>query len=144
MSRKSGVTLLVIIMSLVVMMIIITSASVVGSNSITQANFEEYKSSLSRVEDNINSYYLENGKLPITNEVVSATSLGKDFYNNVVENKDDNNKLFIVNISLLQNDTLKKGYGTVIDKDVFLVAENSHNIYYLKGFKFRGQTIYGN
>ena len=144
MSRKSGVTLLVIIMSLVVMMIIITSASVVGSNSITQANFEEYKSSLSRVEDNINSYYLEKGKLPITNEVVSATSLGKDFYNNVVENKDDNNKLFIVNISLLQNDTLKKGYGTVIDKDVFLVAENSHNIYYLKGFKFRGQTIYGN
>lgn len=144
MSRKSGVTLLVIIMSIVVMMIIITSASVVGSNAITQANFEEYKSSLSRVEDNINSYYLENGKLPITNEVVSATSLGTDFYNNVVENKDDNNKLFIVNISLLQNDTLKKGYGTVIDKDVFVVAENTHNIYYLKGFKFRGQTIYGN
>ncbi len=144
MSRKSGVTLLVIIMSVIVMMIIITSASVVGSNAIIQANFEEYRSGLSRVEDNINSYYLENGKLPITNEVVSANSLGTDFYNNVVENKDDNNKLFVVNISLLQNDTLKKGYGTLINKDVFLVAENTHNIYYLKGFNFRGQTIYGN
>lgn len=144
MNRKSGITLLVLVMSFAVMMIIITSALVAGFNSIAQANYEEYMTSLSRVEDNINVYYLENDKLPITNEIVAATSLGEDFYNNVVINKDDNNRLFIVNISLLNNSTIKQGHGTVANKDVYLVAENTHNVYYLDGFRFRGQTIYGN
>ncbi len=144
MTNKSGLTLIILITAIVVMMIIITSASVIGSNAIAAANFEEYKASLSRVQDNINVYYLTNGKLPITNEIVSGKSLGVNFYNNIIENGDENNRLYVVDISLVNNDTIRKGLGNVINKDVFLVAEKSHNIYYLKGFKFNGQVVYGN
>jgi len=144
MKNKSGITLLVVITATVVMMLIITSASVIGAGSIAAANFEEYKASLSRVQDNINVYYLENEKLPVTNEIVSGNSLGDDFYNNVKLNSDENNKLYVVNIGLLKNDTIRKGTGTVANKDVFLVAENTHNIYYLKGSAYKGQVLYGN
>lgn len=144
MEKKRGVTLLVIIISTIIMMIIITSASVAGANSIAQANYEEYTSSLSRVGDNVNTYYLENGKLPIVNQIVGASSLGNDFYNNVILNQDENNQLYVVDVSLLKNDTITKGKGTVANKDVYLVADNTHNVYYLKGFKFRGQVVYGN
>lgn len=144
MNKKSGVTLIIVVTAAIVMMIIITSASVIGAGSIASANFEEYKASLSRVQDNINVYYLENETLPITNEIVSGNSLGTDFYNNIVQNADENNRLFVVNVSLLKNDTIRKGVGTIINKDVFLVAENSHNVYYLNGFNYRGQVFYGN
>jgi hypothetical protein len=143
-NKKSGITLLVVVTATVVMMIIITSASVIGAGSIAAANFEEYKASLSRVQDNVNLYYLENKKLPITNEVVSGNSLGDEFYNNIVENEDENNKLYVVNVALLVSDAIKKGRGTVINKDVYLVAENTHNIYYLNGSKYKGQVLYGN
>jgi type II secretory pathway pseudopilin PulG len=144
MANKSGITLIILLTAIVVMIIIITSASVIGAGAITAANFEEYKASLSRVQDNINLYYIANGTLPITNEIVSGSSLGTDFYNNVAANGDENNRLYVVDISLVKNDTIRKGIGTVVNKDVFLVSENSHNIYYLRGFKFKGQVIYGN
>lgn len=143
MTNKSGVTLIIVITATIVMMIIITSASVIGSGAIASANFEEYKSSLSRAQDNINVYFLDNNKLPVTNEIVSAASLGSDFYNTVVANSDENNKLYVVDVNLLNNDTIKKGRGTVANKDVFLVAENTHNIYYLKGFNYKGKVQYG-
>lgn len=144
MTNKSGVTLMVLVTATIVMMIIITSASVIGANSVASAKLEEYKSSLFRVQDNINTYYLENNMLPVTNEVVAANSLGTSFYNNIIENNDENNKLFVVDVSLLNNETIKKGKGTVADKDVFLVAENTHNIYYIKGFEYKGQVVHGN
>lgn len=144
MGNKRGITLIILITASVIMMIIITSASVIGAGSISSANFEEYKASLSRVQDNVNVYYLDNKTLPITNEVVSNNSLGTEFYNNIVQNADENNRLFVINASLLNNDTIKKGKGNVADKDVFLVAENSHNVYYLKGYKYKGQVYYGN
>jgi|GEM_PF-1816654 len=144
MTNKSGITLLVVVTATVVMMIIITSASVIGAGSIAAANFEEYKASLSRVQDNINLYYLENEKLPVTNEVVSGNSLGEEFYNNIIDNADENNKLYVINVALLKNDTIRKGMGTVANKDVYLVAENTHNIYYLSGSKYKGQVLYGN
>ncbi len=143
MDNKRGITLIILITASVIMMIIITSASVIGAGSISSANFEEYKASLSRVQDNVNVYYLENKALPITNEVVSSNSLGIEFYNNIVQNTDENNRLFVINSSLLNNETIKKGKGSVANKDVFLVAENSHNVYYLKGYKYKGQVYYG-
>lgn len=29
-------------------------------------------------------------------------------------------------------------------KDVFLVTENTNNVYYLKGFKYRGKVYFNN
>jgi Tfp pilus assembly protein PilE len=144
MDKKSGITLIIVVIASIIMMIIITSASVIGAGSIASANFEEYKASLSRVQDNINLYYLNNEMLPITNEIVSGGSLGVDFRNYIIQNADENNRLYVVDVSLLKNNTIRKGMGSVANKDVFLVAENSHNIYYLKGFNFKGQVFYGN
>ena len=144
MKNKSGVTLIVIMVSILVMFTIISSASVIDFESITTANFEEYKSSISRVADNVNSYFLDNNVLPVTNEIVSGSSLGDNFYNNLIKNADENNNLFVVDVSLLNNYSIKKGRGTLIDKDIYLVAANTNNVYYLSGFKYKGITYFTN
>jgi hypothetical protein len=139
---KSGVTLLVLVVAISVMFVIISSASVIGTNSINQANYEEYKSMIKRVSDDINSYYLTNNELPINNEIVSVDSLGMDFSNNVKNNNDENDTFYIVNIDKLNNQTITNGRGTLQNKDVFLIAKNSNNLYYLKGFRFNDKINY--
>ena len=38
--------------------------------------------------------------------------------------------------------TIKSGKSSVADRDVYVVATNTNNVYYLKGFKYKGKVYY--
>lgn len=141
---KKGLSLSTVVIAISIMLILVSSVSVIGSSAITSANFEEYKSNIDRVSDEVNIYVTDNGTLPVTNEVIAINSLGQDFLNQVKENGDLANKFFLVDISKLNDYNIKKGRGNVENKDVFLVTENTNNVYYLKGFKYRGKVYFNN
>lgn len=139
---KKGFSLSTVVIAISIMLILVASVSVIGSSAISSANFDEYKSQIERVSDEINIYINENGNLPIKNEEVDINSLGTDFLNQARENGDTTNKFYVIDISKLNDYSLKKGNGNVEDKDVFLVSENTNNVYYLKGFKYRGKVYF--
>lgn len=139
---KKGVSLMTVIIAVSVMIILVSSVSVIGSSAISSANFEEYKSKVERVADEINIYINENGTLPITNQSVSINSLGKEFLEAAKEKNDLSNKFYVVDISKLNDYSIENGKGNLNDKDVFLIAENSNNVYYLKGFKYKGKVYF--
>lgn len=141
---KKGLSLSTVVIAISIMLILVSSVSVIGSSAISSANFEEYKSTIDRIADEVNIYITDNGNLPVTNEVIAINSLGKDFLNQVKENGDLANKFYIVDISKLNDYSVKKGKGNVENKDVFLVTENTNNVYYLKGFKYRGKVYFNN
>lgn len=141
---KKGLSLSTVVVAISIMLILISSVSVIGSSAISSANFEEYKSNIDRVADEVNIYVTDNGTLPVTNEVIAINSLGQDFLNQVKENGDLANKFYLVDISKLNDYNIKKGRGNVENKDVFLVTENTNNVYYLKGFKYRGKVYFNN
>ena len=141
---KKGLSLSTVVIAISIMLILVSSVSVIGSSAITSANFEEYKSNIDRVSDEVNIYVTDNGTLPVTNEVIAINSLGQDFLNQVKENGDLANKFYLVDISKLNDYNIKKGRGNVEHKDVFLVTENTNNVYYLKGFKYRGKVYFNN
>ncbi|MEG0872712.1 MAG: hypothetical protein RSE00_01910 [Clostridia bacterium] len=141
---KKGMTLVIVTVAITVMLILITAASVIGSGAITTANFEEYNSTLSRVSNVVNEYYMENKELPVTGEVISAQSLGNDFLVNLKEKSDEQNPLFVVDMTKITDSTIKKGRGTISSQDVFLVTQNTQNIYYMKGFKYKSHVYYSN
>lgn len=141
---KKGLSLSTVVIAISIMLILVSSVSVIGSSAITSANFEEYKSNIDRVSDEVNIYVTDNGTLPVTNEVIAINSLGQDFLNQVKENGDLANKFYLVDISKLNDYNIKKGRGNVGNKDVFLVTENTNNVYYLKGFKYRGKVYFNN
>lgn len=141
---KKGLSLSTVVVAISIMLILISSVSVIGSSAISSANFEEYKSNIDRVADEVNIYVTDNGTLPVTNEVIAINSLGQDFLNQVKENGDLANKFYLVDISKLNDYNIKKGRGDVENKDVFLVTENTNNVYYLKGFKYRGKVYFNN
>lgn len=139
---KKGVSMMTVLIAVSVMMILISSVSVIGSSAISSANFEEYKSKVERVADEINIYINENGTLPITNQSVSINSLGEDFLEAAKEKNDLSNKFYVVDVSKLNDYSIDNGKGNLNNKDVFLIAENSNNVYYLKGFKYKGKVYF--
>lgn len=140
---KKGVTLLVVILAISIMLILISTASVIGSKSIITANFEEYNLVLQRVSDEVNEYYVENNELPVKVETVSVEAY-QEFYNYLSKyTNDTGSKFYIVDMDKINDPTIEHGRGTTASKDVFLVAENSHNVYYLSGFKYNKKIYYG-
>ena len=96
---RKGVSLTTVVIAITVMMILIASVSVIGSSAINSANFEEYKSEIERVANEVNLYITENDTLPTTNEVISINTLESEFLNSLNENNDISNKLYVVDIS---------------------------------------------
>lgn len=139
---RKGISLSTLVIAITVMLILVSSVSVIGSSSINSANFEEYKSQIERVSDEVNIYLNENGSLPVTNQSIAINSLGNDFLEQVKENGDLTNKFYVIDISKLDDYNIKKGKGTAENKDVFLVCDNTNNVYYLKGFKYRGKIYF--
>lgn len=140
---KNGISMMMLVIATAVMLILVTSASVIGISSVNTANFEEYKSVLSRISDDVNYYYVENGSLPVKNEgsgveVVDALSLGLEFYNQVVDSGDESDELYIIDMEKLEDSTVKFSN----ENDVFLVANNSHNIYSLNGYIYKSKVYY--
>ena len=143
MKKRKGISLVIVTTAVAIMMILISVASVVGSGAISSANFDEYRSNISRVSDLVNEYYLQNDSLPVTNDVVNLYSLPNDFRAELNDNNDLSNTLFVINVDLLNDETIKNGRGTLSSQDVFLVAEETNNVYYMKGFKYKSKTYYG-
>lgn len=141
---KSGITFSVVIVAIVIMLIIISSASIIGTRAISTANFEEYKSELSRVSDNINEYYIKNKYLPVTNEVIDVSTVSDSLKNEIIQNGDNGATLYVVDIMLVKDASIKNGNGDVLSKDVYLVSDKTQNVYYLNGFKYNGTIYYSN
>ncbi len=139
---KKGITMSVVLVAIVIMMLIISAATVVGTNAVSTANFEEFKSIISRVSDDINEYYVKNDELPVKNEIVATASLPQDMQSALSKNGDLDDKLYVVDMSKINDATLKKGRGTIESQDVFLVSETKQNVYYLKGYKYKSVVYY--
>lgn len=143
-NSKSGISLMVLVIAIGIMFILISSVSVVGYNSIVSANYEKYQGELSQIADLVNVYYIENKSLPVTNEIIDPQSISYDFINETIDNNDEFNKLLVIDMNKIDNLNIKKGKGNISNQDIYVVSENAQNIYYVKGFKFEGKTVYGN
>lgn len=138
---KSGVTFSVVMVAIVIMLIVISTATTIGTRAISTANFEEYKSEIGRVSDNINEYYIKNKVLPVTNEVIDVNTASDSLKNEIMKNGDIDSSIYVVDISLITDVSIKNGKGNILSKDVYLVSDKTQNVYYFNGFKYNG-TVY--
>lgn len=139
---KNGITISILAITIAVMFILVTTATVIGSASINSVMYEEYISKLKRVATDINIYYNKNADLPITGEVVTTDSLNNEINQEVLNNNDSLEEFYVVDMQQLKSYSVNIGYGTKDSSDIFVVTNNSHNIYYLKGFRYKGVTYY--
>lgn len=140
---KKGITISILAVAVAIMFILATTATVIGANAIQTASYEEFLSKLSRVASSVNKYVVDNKTLPTTLEIVAKQGLPNALIAELTNNNDATNNLFVIDMSELRVESVNIGNGTLSNMDVFVVAENTNNVYYLKGVKYKGVTYYG-
>ena len=140
---KRGITVSVLVITVVLMFILVTTSTVVGIRSIQTASYEEFTSKMIRVSNDVNKYVVDNKALPTTQEIISKEGLSDALKAELNENNDATNNLFVIDMKKLRTESVNIGKGSVADMDIFVVAENTNNVYYLKGIEYRGQIYHG-
>lgn len=140
---KKGITISMLVVTVVLMFTLVTTATVVGTRTIQTASYEEFLSKIQRVSNDVNKYIVDNNSLPTTFEIIAKEGLPDGLKAELNRNKDSANNLFVIDMSKLRTESVNIGKGSIEDLDVFIVAENTNNIYYLKGIEYRGNIYYG-
>lgn len=137
---KKGITVSMLVVTVAVMIIVVSTVSVVGVKSINTANYETFKEKVNKVSDLAWEYITTQKTLPVTGEVIGKGMLDSSLVAELSENNDADNNLLVVDLEALDT-TVDIGRGTVQDGDIFVICESTNNVYYLKGFEYKG-TIY--
>lgn len=138
---KKGVTVSILVIMVVIMITVVSTVSVVSVKSIARANYEAFKGKVDKVSDLTFEYISANKRLPVTGETVGVGMLDSDFVSELTDNSDINNRLMVIDLKKIDT-TIDIGRGSVNDGDVFVICENTNNVYYLKGFEYKGVTYH--
>lgn len=141
---NKGITLVSLILAIVIMLIISSILIYSVSTATRTKALNSMYNDINSLTNKIQIYYSKYGEIPII----------KEQYTNVTNvnliNQNDNDKYYVIDLELLEN--IKLSYGKDYSKykqsanaeltDIYVINEQSHNIYYIKGVQVDEITYY--
>jgi len=133
------ISVFMVILILVIIIMAILASAVVTNIDLGEdiRNYQYMRADIELLEAKVMTYYNQRGTIPTTGELIEASSILGD-----QKNLNDNENYYRIDISKLYNVTLNYGGGTEENKDIYIINEQSHNVYYLKGTEYEGKTYY--
>lgn len=142
MNKKSGVTILVLVITIIVLAIL-AGASIKGvANVLDKANKQNFVTELKTLQDKTKEYYITFGELPVDKTKSYTVQQLFDLYTDEIElksiknevNKNSDNEAVFYKLDLneLEVETEKRGKSST-NKDIFVVSSYNYNVYYLQG-----------
>lgn len=136
-NNQRGITLISLIITVIILMIL---AGLAITNIDTGADIKNYNymcADIELLESKIMIYYNNNSSIPTTGSSFNAkTTLGSQ------ASTRDSDNYYQIDISELKNVTLNYGGGSQSDGDIYIINEQSHEVYYLKGTEYEGNVYY--
>lgn len=149
--NSKGVTLVTLIVTIIVLLIVSNVTIYSVKNNLGIEKLKNMQNDIENLSDKISAYYNQYGTLPIIdgeytniNEIETAELIDKNV---------DKGNFHIIDLSALENLTLTygkdfKNIKNTSDKntlkDIYIINETSHNIFYVKGIKSDGEMYYTN
>ena len=133
--NNKGITMITLIVTIILMLIIAGVTINQSVKNIEARKIDSLYADLELLEDKVNTYYLNNGSLPIKEEFK-----GSDNFKSV-RNVNDNNVYYVIDISKLEGVSLSMKLDFTGD-DVYIMNEQSHTVYYPKGLTIDSETYY--
>lgn len=149
--KKQGISLVVLVITIIVM-IIIASIAIIGINDlIITADTQDFANEVNVIEESIKEYYATHKILPVTSTKYNKSELldkldgsyKTKLNTEITENNDTDNTFYVVDLKLLEITTPERGLE-VDALDVYLVASNTLNVYYLKGVEIEDNIYFSN
>lgn len=85
------------------------------------------------IEQRVAIYYLNNGNLPTKDKNIN--------FNNSI-NPNDSDNFYEIDLEKLENLSINYGKKEYGEEDIYIINDQSHTIYYLKGVKYEKDRIY--
>lgn len=149
--NSKGITLISLIITIVILLIISNAIIYSVKDNLGIEKLKNMQNDIENLSDKISAYYNQYGTLPIIDGEYTNT---KEIKNAGLINKNvDKGNFYIIDLSALENLTLTygkdfKNIKNTSDKntlkDIYIINETSHNIFYVKGIKSDGEMYYTN
>ena len=140
---NKGITMVALGVTMLIIVIIATTLIYNSYKGMSTRTLNNMYNDIELLENKIASYYVQHGELPVLPKLCTDIDNIKNLDSN------DNEKYYIIDLSLLSNLTLNfgKGYknvkeGATSASDIYVVNEQSHNVYYPTGVKYDGIMYY--
>lgn len=159
--QNKGITLVALMVTVIVLLIITTAGISTSLDRFEINNYRKMKNDLELLEDKVSDYYLKYEGLPVLRtsdsniEVFNYKEYIKGLTNTNQEpatNANDNDIYYIIDLEALGNITLNYGKDFEkyksnnvvqnVDTDIYIINEESHTIYYVKGIKMDNVTYH--
>ena len=139
---EKGITLITLVMTIIVMTVLTVTITASLNSTTEMKNYDEVKSDILLLSEEVKLYYLKKGTLPVTKSIgYDVTTEGSKYYIPVADrNPNDSGSYYPINYGLLDV-KLNKG-NNPNDKDVYILNEKSLTVYYLAGVKLKDQIHY--
>ena len=141
---NKGITLITLSITIIIMMILSFTVSVNTSMYIERKKKTNFETDITKLQEEVSHYYVENKELPIANKYTNVDMLEKDI--------NDNENYYVIDLAEFEDLELSYGqdYYEITDytleindlEDIYIINEQSHAIYYPKGIMYGGVINY--
>ena len=144
---KTGITLITLVVAVSIMIIISSLLIYNARTGIKVRNYRMMQNDIELLDDKVSAYYMKYGALPVEIEYnVSPLPFES------VINLNDNENYYVLDLKVFEGLTLNYGsdYDKVTDSnvadfyDLYIINEQSHQIYYARGIEMDGVMYYTN
>ncbi len=139
MKSERGVTLAILILTILIL-VILTSIVATNSNDFLKAsNVAKLNSDIKALEDRVAAYYVKNNTIPLYGSAMSRSEV------NIPDlSSSDGDTYYVIDLNKLDNPTLNygSGYKDTTSSDKYIINNDTHNIYYIRGIVYEGETYY--
>jgi type II secretory pathway pseudopilin PulG len=148
---NKGITMIVLSIAIIILAIVTSMLTYYSSDAIDIKNLNNMYNDIELLSQKVSLYFYENEKIPILVEYTDAAEKLKEQKSNL-----DNEVYYVVDLNRLDN--LELNYGKEFKEvknnylgvdfdiaeytDLYIINEQSHNIYYIKGVTVDGKTYY--
>ena len=147
-NNQKGVSLVTLTITVIVILILTGIVLYNVKDNLGVQKLKSMQADIENLRDKIESYYIEYGNIPAKIEYTNITNIKDD---GVISDEVDTGKFYIIDLSAIDNLTLT--YGKDYDKieseqqvdnleDIYIINEDSHNIFYVKGITLDGEKFY--
>lgn len=138
--NERGIAMITLVITVLLIVIISSALAKNSYDSLQLANLTKLDNDVKMLNDRIAAYYVQYGRLPTYGEAYSRNTI-KEKIDDLSPN--DGDSYYIIDLSELDNLTLNYGENYLTSSnDVYIVNEESHIVYYLKGVKHSGKVYH--
>ena len=148
MKSNKGITLITLTITIVILMILTFTLTINVSQYAEEKKKADFEKDIQSLKEEIHQYYARVKQIPIINSYTNLSMLEE------TKNKNDNENYYVIDIKQLDvNLNYGKDYKTITAskeiteeitdlRDVYIINEQSHTIYYPKGIKYKEKVYY--